>query len=81
MADINGDYNHSRNVSVKLGHCRVFLSGCCPVYNPIIDFTGWVMTIEFKWSHFERDVILWGVRWYVAYPISYRQSATVRSRK
>ena len=29
--------------------------------------------IEFKGSHFERDVILWGVHWYVAYPISYRQ--------
>jgi putative transposase len=31
------------------------------------------MTVEFKGSHFERDFILWGVRWYVAYPISYRQ--------
>ena len=31
------------------------------------------MAIEFKGSHFERDVILWGVRWYVAFPISYRQ--------
>ena len=31
------------------------------------------LAIEFKGSHFERDVILWGVRWYVAYPISYRQ--------
>jgi putative transposase len=29
--------------------------------------------IEFKGSHYERDVILWGIRWYVAYPISYRQ--------
>ncbi len=29
--------------------------------------------IEFKGSHFERDVILLAVRWYVAYPISYRQ--------
>src|ERR1035441_8285659 len=29
--------------------------------------------IEFKGSHFEREVILWGVRWYVAYPNSYRQ--------
>jgi putative transposase len=29
--------------------------------------------MEFKGSHFERDVILWGVRRYVAYPISYRQ--------
>ncbi len=32
-----------------------------------------MMAIEFKGSHFERDVILWGVRWYVAYPLSYRQ--------
>jgi DDE domain len=28
---------------------------------------------EFKDSHFERDVILWAVRWYVAYQISYHQ--------
>lgn len=34
---------------------------------------GWTMSIEFKGSHFERDIILWGVRWYVAYPLSYRQ--------
>jgi len=31
------------------------------------------MAIDFKGSHFERDIILWGVRWYAAYPISYRQ--------
>ena len=29
--------------------------------------------IEFKGGHFEREVILWGVRWYVAHPISSRQ--------
>jgi transposase-like protein len=29
--------------------------------------------IELKGSHFEREVILCGVRWYVTYPISYRQ--------
>ena len=29
--------------------------------------------IDFKGSHFEREGILLGVRWYVAYPISYRQ--------
>ena len=29
--------------------------------------------IEFKGSQFEREIILWAVRWYVAYPISYRQ--------
>lgn len=29
--------------------------------------------IDFKGSPFEKEIILWGVRWYVAYPISYRQ--------
>ena len=29
--------------------------------------------IDFKGSHFEREIIMWGVRWYVAYPLSYRQ--------
>jgi hypothetical protein len=29
--------------------------------------------IEFKGSHFEREVVMWGIRWYVAYPISYRR--------
>jgi putative transposase len=31
------------------------------------------MAMDFKGSHFERDIVLWGVRWDVAYPISYRQ--------
>ena len=29
--------------------------------------------IDFKGSHFVREIVLWGVRWYMAYPISYRQ--------
>lgn len=29
--------------------------------------------IDFKGSHFEHAIILWGVRWYIACPISYRQ--------
>jgi putative transposase len=29
--------------------------------------------MEFKWSHFAKEIILWGIRWYVAYPISSRQ--------
>ena len=29
--------------------------------------------IDFKGSHFEKEIIMWGVCWYVAYPISYRQ--------
>jgi putative transposase len=28
---------------------------------------------DFKGSQFEKEIILWGVRWYVAYPLSYRQ--------
>ena len=28
--------------------------------------------MDLKGSHFEKEIILWGVRWYVAYPISYR---------
>jgi hypothetical protein len=38
-----------------------------------VDLGGEQVSIEFKGSHFERDIILWGVRWYVTYPISYRQ--------
>src|SRR5262245_55140076 len=30
------------------------------------------MTVSFKGAHFPTDVILVGVRWYVAYPLSYR---------
>jgi len=37
--------------------------------------------IEFKGSHFERDVILWGVRWYVAYAMSYRQLEEVMEER
>ena len=29
--------------------------------------------IDFKGNHFGKEIMLWGVRWYVAYPISYRQ--------
>ena len=37
------------------------------------NLAGCRMAMEFKGSHFEREIILWGVRCYVAYPISYRQ--------
>jgi len=30
------------------------------------------MAISFKGAHFPHDIILMGVRWYVAYPLSYR---------
>jgi transposase-like protein len=38
--------------------------------------------VSFKGAHFAQDIILTCVRWYVAYPLSYRQlgppGATVR---
>ncbi len=29
--------------------------------------------VSFKGAHFEREIILTYVRWYLAYPLSYRQ--------
>jgi putative transposase len=31
------------------------------------------MAVSFKGAHFPADIILTGVRWYLAYPLSYRQ--------
>ena len=31
-----------------------------------------MMAVSFKGAHFPRDIILTCVRWYVAYPLSYR---------
>jgi hypothetical protein len=30
------------------------------------------MAISFRGAHFPQDIMLMGVRWYVAYPLSYR---------
>ena len=27
---------------------------------------------DFKWRHFQGEIILWGVRWYCRYGVSYR---------
>jgi len=37
--------------------------------------------MDFKGSQFEKAIILWGVRWYVAYPISYRQLEEMMSER
>ena len=37
--------------------------------------------IDCKGSQFEREIILWGVRWYVAYPISYRHLEEMRGER
>jgi transposase-like protein len=28
---------------------------------------------DFKWKHFKPEIILTSIRWYVAYPLSYRK--------
>ena len=45
----------------------------CRTYDPGRFGSGSPTGIDFKSSHFEREIVLWGVRWYVAYPISDRQ--------
>jgi len=37
--------------------------------------------IDFTGSHCEKEIILWCVRWYVAYPISYRQLEEVMQER
>src|SRR5882724_7838083 len=39
---------------------------------PGLDERGRARMISFKGAHFPKDIILMGVRWYVAYPLSYR---------
>ena len=53
--------------------CRK-VGDCAAIGYPSGNYSNSEVTImDFKGSQFERDIILWGVRWYVAYPISYRQ--------
>ena len=37
--------------------------------------------VSFKGAHFERDIILTCVRWYLAYPLSYRHLAEMRQER
>jgi putative transposase len=37
--------------------------------------------MDFKGSHLEKEISLWGVRWYVAYPLSYRQREEMRGER
>jgi transposase-like protein len=37
--------------------------------------------ISFKRAHFPRDIILMGVRWYLAYPLSYRHVEELREER
>jgi putative transposase len=41
--------------------------------NPARVKRGGAVMVSFKGAHFAKDIILTCVRWYVAYPLSYRQ--------
>ena len=66
---VNGDFVGAQREVLS----QILARGRPDVCLSAVELGGEQVSIEFKGSHFERDVILWGVRWYVAYPISYRQ--------
>ena len=35
----------------------------------------------FKWGHFEHDIIIWTIRWYCKYGISYRDLEEMMSKR
>src|SRR3546814_528023 len=56
---------------VQHAHKGALLQKSCSLSMLGGDWTDGTMT-DFKWRHFQGDVILWAVRWYCRYPISYR---------
>src|SRR5262245_55574964 len=52
-------------------HWRLFVVWSLPVTRNIKRRRA-MMAVSFKGAHFPKDIILMGVRWYVAYPLSYR---------
>src|SRR5262249_4686737 len=68
------DEDHLATRALELWFCRKFShEGGFRYASPLIVRWWGGGMIDFKGSQFEREIILWGVRWYVAYPISYRQ--------
>jgi transposase, IS6 family len=39
------------------------------------------MKNDFKWRHFQGEIILWAVRWYCKYGISYRELEEMMSER
>jgi transposase-like protein len=66
-------YQHAKH---SLGFCRKFsfvaLCAIISLNHLWSEQRETTMTVSFKGAHFPQDIILMGVRWYVAYPLSYR---------
>ena len=43
---------------------------CCPKER--WQFSARLLMSDFKWRHFQGEIILWAVRWYCRYGVSYR---------
>jgi putative transposase len=68
---LEGDVSQERE-----GFCRIFhlsrFEVCSPAVTGIPQRGRATMAISFKGAHFPQDIILMGVRWYLAYPLSTR---------
>ena len=65
------DSSISEVICTNLDYAQYSCGLCCKNRMLGGDWTDGTMT-DFKWRHFQGDVILWAVRWYCRYPISYR---------
>jgi hypothetical protein len=58
-------------------YCRKFsfaaLWGTISLHDPWSDQWENTMMVSFKGAHFPQEIILTCIRWYLAYPLSYRQ--------
>src|SRR4029453_12270520 len=57
--------------SVASFHLRRF-AVCSPSMTNGASWGRTTMAVSFKGAHFPQEIILMGVRWYLAYPLSYR---------
>jgi hypothetical protein len=62
----------TRGSSVANFHLQAIWS-MISLSNPAYVTRGRAVMVSFKEAHFAKDIILICVRWYVAYPLSYRQ--------
>src|SRR5215471_18459447 len=67
----HGRYGPPRRGFVANFHWRRFVVWSLPVTRSLKRRRA-MRAVSFKGAHFPKDIILMGVRWYVAYPLSYR---------
>ncbi len=69
--DVVPVYSKQRKGFVANFHVRRFGVGSLPMTHGV-ERREETMMVSFKGTHFPKDIILIGVRWYVAYPLSCR---------